>query len=242
MRVCIYTAIYGGYDDLIPQPAQTIATDFIAFTDVSIRPLEPWRIIVRKDRPEPSPRMRAKFFKVLSHRVFKNGRLTIHDSLLSKIRSFWNIYDYVIWMDGTARIKSSTFVQKVISYLDKYEWALFGHPDRDCIYDEAVASRLYPKYDACLLEQQVEQYRSQGYPAHNGLAAGGLIVRQAHNKDLISVNEMWWAENLKWGYQDQLSLPFVAWQSGHAYATIPGYLWENDLIEWLPHRLDWATV
>ena len=42
MRVCIYTAIYGGYDDLKPAATQSIPTDFFCFTDSpSIHPKSP---------------------------------------------------------------------------------------------------------------------------------------------------------------------------------------------------------
>lgn len=34
-EVCIYTAIYGGYDDLMEQPKQSIDCDFVCFSDLS---------------------------------------------------------------------------------------------------------------------------------------------------------------------------------------------------------------
>lgn len=70
-RVCIYTAIFGGYDELKPQPEQTIQCDFVCFTDnPATGPVAPWRVVQLEPMADNAPRLRAKLPKVLPHTVF----------------------------------------------------------------------------------------------------------------------------------------------------------------------------
>src|SRR5437879_1575817 len=79
------------------------------------------------------------------------------------------------------------------------------------IYAEAEFSKTMPKYFDQPIAEQIESYRAEGYPARMGLIATGLIARSTA-ADLSAIEEMWWDENLRWSYQDQLSLPVVLWR------------------------------
>jgi hypothetical protein len=87
---------------------------------------------------------------------------------------------------------------------------MFPHPDRDCVFEEAMVSAGMLKYRGLRLEQQVDGYRGRGIQPHAGLHACGVIARKEPlPAKLRHATEVWWAENLEWTYQDQLSLPFV---------------------------------
>ncbi len=239
MGVCIYTAIYGDYDDLKAQPVQSVPTDFICFTESTrLHARAPWTIIRNNRLPGLHPCMRAKYYKVLSHRIFPNGRLSLSEAFTFGLRRVFTPYDYTIWIDGNAQIRTSVFAETVISYIGQSGWAMFDHPERDCIYDEMVVSARMPKYHELPLAAQVESYRAEGHPSHNGLKACGVIARDARSQDLRDVNETWWQENLKWSFQDQLSLPVTLRRLGKSCDTIEGCLWRNDLVEWAGHTKD----
>ena len=59
----------------------------------------------------------------------------------------------------------------------------------------------------------------------------GLLVRDNENDLIRTMNEMWMEENLRWTYQDQISLPYVLWKLGITPAQIPfsGTLRNNNL-------------
>jgi hypothetical protein len=235
LRVCVYTAIYGGYDPLREQAAQSVPTDFVCFTDsadLTVSP--PWIVVHNQDRQALHPRMRAKYFKILSHQVFPNGTL---DRTIVAPALHEDKYDYLIWVDGSVQIKSPTFVEKIISHIPERGWTMLRHPDRDCIYDEAGASlREHPtKYGHLPIVEQVESYRSEGYPEHNGLMANTIIGRASNDRDLDTINDLWWHENLRWTYQDQLSLPYVLWKLKKTYVPIDIYLWHNEYFSWRRH-------
>ncbi len=145
--------------------------------------------------------------------------------------------DLSIWIDASLRIKSSTFVADMRDHLGVGDWAMFAHPWRDCIYDEAAASVILPKYQDLPILAQVEAYRSV-VPPHAGLYACGVIVRREPTSDRMKkANELWWQENLKWTYQDQLSLPYVLRNVGNCdLIRIPGNLFSNAWLKLTPHN------
>jgi len=227
MRVCIYTAIYGGYDDLKPAATQSIPTDFFC-----IHPKSPWRIVRNLDRPDLSARLRAKWFKMHPHLLFPNG---------APRRPWWAIlrpnhhYDVTIWIDGSLEITSPNFAADMLAQLGPAGLSAFPHPARDCIYEELEKSLRWAKYAGQALSQQVESYRQQGYPPHHGLAAAGVLVRNPKSGTLAALDEARWQENLRWSPQDQLSLPVVWWRAGLRHNVIQGHLWQNPWFRHTPH-------
>lgn len=237
-RVCVYTAICGGYDDLKPQPQQTIPCDFVCLTDGTVdTPVTPWRLVhLDQDSTQASPRFQAKFPKVLPHIVFED---------LSKERGVGRTepYDITIWIDGSIQILRPDCVEQLIDHLGESGMAAVVHPERDCIFDEATAAlerATLHKYAGMPLGEQVEYYRLQGYPEHHGLLAGGVIVRDMRNERVRRINEAWWAEIVRWSNQDQLSLPYVLWSLNAPCSVIDVNLWRNHLFEVWPHLDDTA--
>lgn len=103
MRICIYTAIYGGYDGLRPQPKQSIPTDFVCVTDAHIAAPAPWKVIRDHRFPSLHPRLRAKWHKTHPHVIFGDGRL------LRPWRWLLRRYTYTIWIDGSVQLISPGF-------------------------------------------------------------------------------------------------------------------------------------
>jgi hypothetical protein len=237
MRVCVYTAIYGDYDELKSQPEQTVECDFVCFTDTA-GPARSgaWRMIRVDGRESMHPRMRAKFFKLNSHKVFPRGRLAWRYDPVGRSLGRARSYDALVWIDGSIQIKSAAFVEEFVSHIGANGWTMFVHPDRDCIYDEVVASRQMRKYQGVAIEAQIDAYRREGFPARNGLMACTVIGRASRGERLARVNRAWWRENRRWTYQDQLSLPVVLWRLGLGYDPVRLSLWENDWFDWVPHR------
>ncbi|HVQ38571.1 MAG TPA: glycosyltransferase domain-containing protein [Pyrinomonadaceae bacterium] len=230
MRVAIYTAIYGGYDNLKAQPAQTLDCDFICFTDdAQLTPVSPWRVVhsCPEETADLHPRLQSRYPKQMAHRFFR-GRSRRKDGRLFEDLRRSPTYDYCIWIDASAQILKNDFAEFLISHVGQFGIAMLRHPDRDCIFDEVLACINLRNLKGLPLSEQVEHYRRQGYPEHNGLFAGGLIVRDLQAGRLKSINSQWWKENLRWSSRDQLSLPYLLWKNGYGIDEIPLNLWKND--------------
>jgi hypothetical protein len=179
--------------------------------------------------------MQAKQFKLLSDNVFPNGRVAMSYAPFTLRRPA----DISIWVDASLQIKCPSFGRDMHAALGNRDWAMFAHPDRDCIYDEAEVSATMSKYHGLPIFPQVEAYRST-VPPRDGLYACAVIVRrEPASERMKAVNALWWEQNLKWTYQDQLSLPYVLRQKRQCEPTrIPGHLWSNKWFDVMPHNAD----
>jgi hypothetical protein len=187
----IYTAVMGGYDDLLPHP-EIPGVEFIAFTD---RPVESDHWDVRVIDPGPGhPRTVAKQFKLFPHRVPPE-------------------HEYTIWIDGSHEILTDRFADHAMAAIGDSDIAVYEHPYRDCIYIEADASVDLEKYLGLPIREQVESYRAEGHPERWGLYACGTIARR-NTPAVEALMDDWSAEIDRWTYQDQLSLPVVCRRRG----------------------------
>ena len=230
-RVAIYTAIFGAYDDPKPTLRQSVPTDFYLFSDRQTERAPGWRVEVIAPPAPPHPRMQAKWFRMHPHKLFPSGR--------ARPRRRLHRYDFTIWLDASMTITSANFAREAIAAAAGHELACFGHPWRDCIFEEAKASIAMPhKYGSQDIAAQARAYREQGHPEHGGLFATGLLVRSTRATRQPELDEAWWRENVLWTYQDQLSLPVVPHRAGASCAVIAGDIYRNPWFRYTHHHRD----
>lgn len=228
----IYTAIFGGYNGLIPQP-NVPGFDFICFTDNSNLKAKPWKIVhVEPKFPDDLTRSN-RHVKILPHLYLKN-------------------YELSIYIDGNMWILNN-LNPLITQYLQDKKMAAFSHaftiPDgRNCIYDEYQGilklgeEEGYYKDDPKTMEKHIHKLREEGYPEKNGLIKGTVLLRRHHDTEVVKVMEDWWYMVKNYSKRDQLSFNYVAWKNNFEYATIPGDLRRgNPYVYWLgKHRKDWS--
>ncbi len=212
-RVVVYTAIFGGKDDL-REARPFPGVDYVCFTDDETLTSSTWKI-VHVEATSGSPRMQAKTYKVLPHRSFPD-------------------HDCSLWVDAT-HLPTVDPRYLVCRYLEKSDIALFRHPRRDCLYDEMDACLKYGKGDAGQIERQREQYLRDGYPRRNGLATCTVVLRRHHARHVVEAMEDWWQEICSHSIRDQLSFNYVAHGHGLKYAVIPGHVYRNHYFEFSEH-------
>lgn len=233
MRICVYTAIYGGYDELKQPVPQDIDCDYICFTEATLAPkIGVWRLVRSNLNPTLIPRMRARYFKLMNHKIFPRGRLAWRFSPFS-IR---HKYDITIWVDGCLQIKSPAFVSEFVGHIRDNGWSMFIHPDRDCIYDELEAARGMAKCKGQPLVEQVAHYAKEGFPSHAGLMASTTIARRMSEPSLEAINSAWWTEVSTWSNRDQISLPVVLRRLGRDYDKVQMDLWDNHWFDCRQHN------
>jgi O-antigen biosynthesis protein len=208
--IFFYTALYGDHIPLLE--FDTKGVEFRCYTD---RPLvsKTWKIIQRP-AVAGSPRMNAKHYKMAVPDAGPN--------------------DISVWIDASIRVTDVHEMVKVIkAALKGHDLALFKHPERTSVYDEAVVSMNLPKYAGLPLLKQADTYIAAGLPADAGLWAGGVIARR-HHAQRVNFEKEWWAENVEWSYQDQLSLPYVLWKNNIKPGVIPGSVYGTKFHTWTP--------
>jgi hypothetical protein len=131
----------------------------------------------------------AKIYKILSHKFIEA--------------------DISVWIDGNVylMVDENILVDK---FLGNNDIAVWKHPHRDCIFDEAIAAKgLYRDQNIHKeIDEQIEYYNRNCFPSKFGLAECNLIIRR-HNNIVKRFNEAWWAEICRFSFRDQLSFPVV---------------------------------
>ena len=214
----LYTTIFGGYDD-VTKPKLSTDWDWKCFSEENSIP-------IYTDNTR-----NAKKFKVLPHRYLQE-------------------YEYSIFIDGNMYVVGN--VDELIEkYLSDSNIAFFDHnknrmDPRDCIYDEYNAIMNLGKNDPNqnfkdnpqVMYDQVKRYQDEGYPSHNGLITGMVILRRHNEKDCIRVMEDWWTE-IKYGSKrDQLSFNYVAWKNNTKFNYMDGDSRNNEYFtrDTKPHK------
>jgi hypothetical protein len=229
-KVCIYTAVFAGYDSIVEHVSQTVDCDFLVFTDDGAGiPTGQFRVIIKNDPGgQTSP-------------ALKNGWLRLFPFDIPELGD----YRILIYIDPNARIRDPSFLQQILRRCDEredFDLMLSEHPWNVCAYQEARDSRQIAKYRNTDLEGQVESYRRAGFPADAGLYWNGFIVynRACDQARVREFQKMYWNELIAYNTtpdahpQGQVSLPYCLWKSGLKLVTIP-QLYRSPLLEIRPH-------
>ena len=233
MKICVYTAIFGGYTEL-KRPYIPVAPDLrdpwevslVCFSDRPISGDHGWEVRERESVFE-HPRMNSKWFRM-------NPHIELRD------------FDVTIWVDANFQLGDIRFfVQECLDALrsappETYGSALFRDPECTDIYDEAAYSlqRWPNKYLGQPMTEQVTHYLKEGLPSPHAMFAGGIHVRDNRATWTHALNLRWFAECVRWSYQDQLSLPFVLWKLGRTCTVIPGNIYLGNNWQWVMVKED----
>ncbi|NIK92529.1 DUF616 domain-containing protein [Mangrovimonas sp. CR14] len=188
LEVAIFTAIFGG-KDCVKDPLNYVENehiDYFLITDDQELRSNCYNIIHKKPIYDDITK-NARYYKILGLEAFKN-------------------YDYVIWHDANMQINHEE-VPNLLKFVSKNGLAFFDHPERDCVYDEAIKCiKLEKDYPHQLLKQ-VLKYFLKGVKNNKGLFATGLFVRnnKFNNEDFL---KSWWFETKTFSRRDQISLSY----------------------------------
>lgn len=225
-KIVVYTCVYGDYDTPPSFVKQNISCDYICFTDnpkfkhniyktVVFRPLDYFN---QKESIDPIN------YNIVNAALFKSNL-----NLIEPLKG----YDICVYIDGNCGFKKTNVLSQILSNknLDDHCLILSRHPVRDCIYQEAMAST-NPKYKYTDLKSQINFYRSEGYPEHNGLFWNGFIIYlKPFDPIMNDFYHLYTEELLKYTrdktkyyhMQGQVSMPYVLWKLNVRVFVIPSF-------------------
>lgn len=194
----IYTCISGNYDTLKEPKFVDPEFDYICFTDQDITS-NFWEI-------RPLPKDTEGLSQVKKQRKIKvNPHLYLPD------------YEFSVWVDANVELRGS--VEFYVEENCPKERGVFSvglHPQRDCVYDEFEACLRYKKDTKEIMGPQVEGYKAEGYPEHNGMVQTGILLRYHNDPECKKIDEMWWREIEVKSHRDQISFNYVLWKIPNA--------------------------
>lgn len=211
----IYTAITGDYDVLKPPPPIK-GCHFIAFVDNPRKNIAKGWEKLQLIPFQSDPVRNSRRYKVTAHEMFPQAA-------------------YSLWIDGTVEIQTGFDLNALIEQcLAQHDLALFNHPKRNCIYDEAKACQERRLDNPLIINSQMAKYQSEKYPRNHGLVYSGIILRR-HVPIVELLNTTWWKEICNGSRRDQLSFNYVLWKIGLTCATLPGRYSKNPFFKIHPH-------
>ena len=218
MKVIVYTCNVNNYDTRKKVPDVDTNAQYLYYSD-SMERVSGWQIMKADMSVSDEARRVSRYHKTHSH-------------LLPP-------HDYSIWIDASLRLKGTDVLEFVKKHLGKLDIACFYHGednvDRSCIYQEAAACiNKFPKQTMLILDQ-INRYRTEGFPERFGLRSAGIIIRR-NNDNVRRFNELWWDEISKGSHRDQLSQMYVSWKTGVDVGKITeGTVYVNELTSYNYH-------
>lgn len=185
MSITVLTSIVGGKDYLVEEQVKGEA-EWRAYLD---KPYSSgvWQIEKAYDRLS-DPRRNSRAPKLLSH-LFSGT-------------------EYSIWIDGNISLTKPP-EELIERYLQDADMAVFKHPKRDCLYDEATKCAVSGLDDPEVIIEQVTAYERDGFAKHKGLGECNVIFRR-HSEKVWRFNEVWWAHYCRFSCRDQISFMYAA--------------------------------
>ena len=182
--ITVVTSITGGKDGLLDKQNKGKAT-FRSFVDET-QYGKTWEIDKAYDKFKDN-RRNSRIHKMLIHQYVDT--------------------EYSIWIDGNIVLLKSP-EELIKTYLKDHDIAVFKHPTRDCLYDEAIECAKKGLDDPEVIIEQVKKYEDEGYAKHKGLAECSVILRR-HTPKVEAFNNAWWSEYCKHSKRDQISFMYA---------------------------------
>ena len=212
IKIAVYSAITGGYDNIKTPIYIDDTLDYYLFTDA---PASGTSEIMQTS----GERCSFTMLPVPEHltglsSAKKNRYIKLHpDEVLSESIT-GKKYDYTVYIDGSIRI-TCDIKPLVYSLVESGKnIAIHTHFVRDCLFDEAKICYFGGKADWNSLTEQMNAYRREGMPRHFGLAENSVIIRKCNDPELQHIMHEWWLQIKRYTHRDQLSLPYVLWKNG----------------------------
>ena len=188
LKIAIYTAVFGG-KDVIKKPLSynnDENIDYFLITDNKKNINFNYKIILKEPIYDDITK-NARYYKIIGLGLFKE-------------------YDIVIWHDGNLQVIHNK-ITDILKFVENKQVAFFKHPDRNCIYNEAIKCIQLEKDYPIKIFKQVFGYFVKGIKSEDGLYETTIIVK---NNKLIDKKflDLWWNEIKNKSRRDQLSLPY----------------------------------
>ncbi len=190
-KTVIFTALTGGYDDVVCHEFLDPDFDYVLFSDSELDSKGFWDVrAIDYWHPEPVR---------MARRIKTNPHLYLSE------------YDTAIWIDANVIIKGC-----IKHYIDSYSKSntvigSIDHPMRHCVYNEAQVLLDFGRDRTGRVEKQMEFYDAQKYPKQNGLIETNFFITNLKNKKSHDFFACWWAQIQRFSHRDQLGVNFALW-------------------------------
>ena len=220
-RLCVYTVLTGGYEEIVEQPMATASgVPFLCFTDNRDLVSSTWQFRAFEPPLPADPARSSREPKIRPHRHLAE-------------------FDTSLYIDNSVLLTASP--REIVATLlpDDAVMGLIAHSDRHRLADEFDAVTEY-RFDS---RDRVGEQRAH-YLSYDASSLelpvwwGAVLARRHHDPAVVHAMELWWMHVLRYSRRDQLSLPVVLTRSGLPVAVMPADNRAGPFHRWpvAPHR------
>lgn|SRR5574344_1494870 len=195
MRIAIYTALTGEYDNLNQPYVADSDFSFICFTDI----VKEMKVGVWEMRTIP--------YSTNSKKILSRYPKMHPQELLEE-------FDYSVYIDANIEILNDSLYKSVKDLIDRNViLAGMKHQEVQCAYIEGL--RILTTGKEKSLKSVIETLRflkRQGFPYDYGMYEANVIFRNHHVKRVIDQCEYWWQCYLRFVKRDQITYPYTLWK------------------------------
>lgn len=227
--ICFITAIFGilyKASECLPFRQQTVATDFICFTDNKDIVSNGWHIDTKQYHDD----------NVDSARIVKYYKMKWHEIPILKH------YDIIVWIDSNIEIISPYTSQIIIQKLQKNKILCWYHPlrcgrlqldayissrlhkykDQDILsqYHSYIDDAYYDDYFKCLNKLYANEDNDENHD-YLGVWLTNFIAFLAKDTRVIQFILEWYGEILKHSTQDRISFSYICFKKDMIPYTLP---------------------
>ena len=208
-RIAVYTVLFNNYDELkLPKNHKKLRneSDFFCITNDPIikNPKEYYNILIKSELYS-SPILSNRYYKILTPAELKE-------------------YEYTIYVDGSVLITADSLIELVYDILEEPKFALFRHPIRNCVYEEAKAIIDRDKLEPIEVLKHVRFLKGKKYPKNNGLHVCTVLIRKNDDQDVNVACHLWWQLFMNGAKRDKPHFDYVVSRSKVDVCEIPGAL------------------
>lgn len=188
MRICVYTYLLGGYDELLAQPVASASdADFICFTDDPELHSETWRVEMVEPRYPTDLVRSARSLKILGHPVLDD-------------------YDVTLCIDASVLLRQRP-EQIVSSWLtEEVDMALPQHSFREQVLDEFDEVVRLNYDDRSRVHEQLLSYSVSDPDALTQKPLWTAIMVRRRTPAVTETMRLWFDHVLRYSRRDQLSV------------------------------------
>jgi hypothetical protein len=201
-RICVFTALFDGYDELRPPAYKPPGVDFICFSD---RPLAAVGWDVRLVDLRGSPAMKNRRLKILPYERLAE-------------------YDCSLYLDSNVVLLGDPS-HLYRRWLRGQPFVAWRHPQRSSAFDELevllASSRAAP---SGIIDQYVF-FAEQGVPGYLPMIEANFLWRDHRDAQVRTLMERLWdhlTSHQSW--RDQPGLAYLMWKTGILPAVLPDHL------------------
>ena len=217
-RFCVYTALFGEYDDLRSPAYVPAGLNFICFSDRA-RDVAGWDVRV-VDQGPACPATKSRLLKILPYDYLED-------------------YDCSLYIDANVIFLADPLVV-YRRWLKGKTFVAWSHPERAGVYEEIEAILVNFRHAPDGLIDQYLHFRQQRVPDQTGLIEALFLWRDHRDAAIRKLMQEWWQTLRRFKcHRDQPALGYLMWRDGIRPDVLPAYLGtsrDNDFFRKLPHR------